>query len=113
MDQLHTRRGRSKFAGNDRKYLIYLAPRDGFEPPTNGLTVRRSTTELPGNRKRRGLSGSRACKSRKQGPISRLVTAFKNFDFRRAPSGRLATAGEPASRIRFNASLRFSVLVAN
>src|ERR1700678_1098035 len=26
-----------------------LAPRDGFEPPTNGLTVRRSTTELPGN----------------------------------------------------------------
>ncbi len=29
--------------------LIRLAPRDGFEPPTNGLTVRRSTTELPGN----------------------------------------------------------------
>jgi hypothetical protein len=26
-----------------------LAPRDGFEPPTNGLTVRRSTTELPRN----------------------------------------------------------------
>jgi hypothetical protein len=26
-----------------------VAPRDGFEPPTNGLTVRRSTTELPGN----------------------------------------------------------------
>ena len=26
-----------------------MAPRDGFEPPTNGLTVRRSTTELPGN----------------------------------------------------------------
>ncbi len=26
-----------------------LAPRGGFEPPTNGLTVRRSTTELPGN----------------------------------------------------------------
>ncbi len=25
-----------------------MAPRDGFEPPTNGLTVRRSTTELPG-----------------------------------------------------------------
>jgi hypothetical protein len=25
-----------------------LAPRDRFELPTNGLTVRRSTTELPG-----------------------------------------------------------------
>ena len=29
--------------------LVFMAPRDGFEPPTNGLTVRRSTTELPGN----------------------------------------------------------------
>lgn len=26
-----------------------MAPRDGFEPPTNELTARRSTTELPGN----------------------------------------------------------------
>ncbi len=37
-----------------------MAPRDGFEPPTNGLTVRRSTTELPGNthgvRRTRGSS---------------------------------------------------------
>src|ERR1700694_5568783 len=39
----------SKFTGKKRKLLIGLAPRDGFEPPTNGLTVRRSTTELPGN----------------------------------------------------------------
>ncbi len=27
-----------------------VAPRAGLEPATNGLTVRRSTTELPGNR---------------------------------------------------------------
>jgi hypothetical protein len=26
-----------------------MAPRERFELPTNGLTVRRSTTELPGN----------------------------------------------------------------
>ena len=26
-----------------------MAPRAGLEPATNGLTVRRSTTELPGN----------------------------------------------------------------
>ena len=31
------------------KLLILLAPRERFELPTNGLTVRRSTTELPGN----------------------------------------------------------------
>ena len=29
--------------------MILLAPRERFELPTNGLTVRRSTTELPGN----------------------------------------------------------------
>ncbi len=28
---------------------LKLAPRERFELPTNGLTVRRSTTELPGN----------------------------------------------------------------
>src|SRR5271163_3637659 len=51
--------------------LILLAPRDGFEPPTNGLTVRRSTTELPGNAKEARIVGkarsyvkeSRACRS--------------------------------------------------
>jgi hypothetical protein len=31
-----------------------LAPRAGLEPATNGLTVRRSTTELPGNRSLNG-----------------------------------------------------------
>jgi hypothetical protein len=31
------------------KYLIYLAPRAGFEPATNRLTAGCSTTELPGN----------------------------------------------------------------
>src|SRR5271170_7088738 len=47
--QLPTQGWRSKFTRKYRKMLIVLAPRDGFEPPTNGLTVRRSTTELPGN----------------------------------------------------------------
>ena len=40
----------------------YLAPGVGIEPTTNGLTVRRSTAELPGNitgaREGRGLSGN-------------------------------------------------------
>src|SRR6266567_4665329 len=31
-----------------RKYLIYLAPRAGFEPATNRLTAGCSTAELPG-----------------------------------------------------------------
>ena len=30
------------------KYLIYLAPRAGFEPATNRLTAGCSTAELPG-----------------------------------------------------------------
>lgn len=30
---------------------VKVAPRAGLEPATNGLTVRRSTTELPGNRR--------------------------------------------------------------
>ncbi len=36
---------------------LVLAPRDGFEPPTNGLTVRRSTTELPGNSREARIVG--------------------------------------------------------
>jgi integrase len=49
-----------------------LAPRDGFEPPTNGLTVRRSTTELPGNAKeardcREGARLSQETKRQKTG----------------------------------------------
>ena len=84
-----------------------LAPRDGFEPPTNGLTVRRSTTELPGNRKRRGLSGSRAFKSRKPAlnqpfPQARHAPlgAFSHCRGNREPDAaqrvlqRLHTAGE-------------------
>jgi hypothetical protein len=34
---------------DDTKYLIYLAPRAGFEPATNRLTAGCSTAELPGN----------------------------------------------------------------
>ena len=41
-----------RIQGKRRKLLILLAPRERFELPTNGLTVRRSTTELPGNAKR-------------------------------------------------------------
>jgi hypothetical protein len=37
-----------------------MAPRDGFEPPTNGLTVRRSTTELPGNSEEARIVGKHA-----------------------------------------------------
>ena len=37
-----------------------MAPRDGFEPPTNGLTVRRSTTELPGNSEEARIVGKGA-----------------------------------------------------
>jgi hypothetical protein len=40
--------------------LFLLAPRDGFEPPTNGLTVRRSTTELPGNAEEARIVGKAA-----------------------------------------------------
>jgi hypothetical protein len=65
-----------------------VAPRDGFEPPTNGLTVRRSTTELPGNRKRRGLSGRRAFKSRNERAI------------RCARSRHAARTGPPIARFR-------------
>lgn len=38
-------------AGDDWSVISYclLAPRVGIEPTTNGLTVRRSTAELPGN----------------------------------------------------------------
>src|SRR5215471_15828828 len=32
-----------------RKWLVFVAPRVGIEPTTNGLTVRCSTAELPGN----------------------------------------------------------------
>src|SRR5690606_23591743 len=38
------------FAAGKSSTLEQMAPRAGFEPATNGLTVRRSTTELPGNR---------------------------------------------------------------
>src|SRR5690606_1108762 len=34
-----------------------MAPRAGLEPATNGLTVRRSTTELPGNTRWAQLKG--------------------------------------------------------
>src|ERR1700677_2507760 len=44
-----------------------LAPRDGFEPPTNGLTVRRSTTELPGNSEKARIVGKPRTEVKKSG----------------------------------------------
>jgi hypothetical protein len=40
--------------------LILVAPRERFELPTNGLTVRRSTTELPGNAEEARIVGKAA-----------------------------------------------------
>ena len=40
---------RASGVGGGFSDLQKLAPRERFELPTNGLTVRRSTTELPGN----------------------------------------------------------------
>jgi hypothetical protein len=40
---------RASGGGEGFSDLQKLAPRERFELPTNGLTVRRSTTELPGN----------------------------------------------------------------
>src|ERR1700678_2021636 len=64
-----------------------LAPRDGFEPPTNGLTVRRSTTELPGNAEEARIVGKprtevkesgvrRWCGTRRALPSSRYNLNF-------------------------------------
>ena len=53
--------------------MILLAPRDGFEPPTNGLTVRRSTTELPGNSEEARIVGKGAVQVKDIKPGS-LVT---------------------------------------
>ena len=50
--------------------IVLMAPRVGIEPTTNGLTVRRSTAELPGNKagacEGRALSWERAEPSRNQ-----------------------------------------------
>ena len=43
------------------QFAIWMAPRVGLEPTTNGLTVRRSTAELPGNGRREGREFSRTC----------------------------------------------------
>src|SRR5260370_29709682 len=63
-----------------------MAPRDGFEPPTNGLTVRRSTTELPGNSEEARIVG----KQRREVKESRMsddgvgyVGCFQLRDFGR------------------------------
>ena len=46
-----------------------MAPRDGFEPPTNGLTVRRSTTELPGNSEEARIVGKGAVQVKDVRPV--------------------------------------------
>ena len=49
-------------AARTLNYLIELAPRVGIEPTTNGLTVRRSTAELPG---KLGGTQSKGAKSKR------------------------------------------------
>ena len=73
-----------------RLNLLKLAPRDGFEPPTNGLTVRRSTTELPGN-----AEEARDCLEagpRSQG-IGGALNRCRAFDFGGSPMRSLARGG--------------------
>lgn len=48
-------------------FIHFLAPRDGFEPPTNGLTVRRSTTELPGNSEEARIVGKAGVEVKESG----------------------------------------------
>jgi hypothetical protein len=63
-----------------------MAPRDGFEPPTNGLTVRRSTTELPGNSEKARIVGkprSEVKESRMSHDGVRYVGRFQLGDFGR------------------------------
>ena len=67
------------------KFFYKLAPRDGFEPPTNGLTVRRSTTELPGNSEEARIVGKprvEVKESRVSDNGVRHVRRFQSGDFR-------------------------------
>ena len=54
-----------------------VAPRAGLEPATNGLTVRRSTTELPGNRWE--IEGARFCGKHPQGVKARCRKPVKTL----------------------------------
>ena len=94
-----------------------MAPRDGFEPPTNGLTVRRSTTELPGNtlgNRRRAIVRNGGA-SVKKSAIKKLVAFIKPGRNRLRPdnvtSGYFAAFFSAAS-MRFNASVNVSMLHA-
>jgi hypothetical protein len=66
--------------------FLKMAPRDGFEPPTNGLTVRRSTTELPGNSKKARIVGKPRTEVKESGVSHdgvRHVGRLQLGDFRR------------------------------
>jgi hypothetical protein len=74
--------------------LIGLAPRDGFEPPTNGLTVRRSTTELPGNSEEARIVGKAGVIVKESGMSHdgvRHIRRFQSCDF-----GRVEFEGQRA-----------------
>jgi hypothetical protein len=63
----------SALAGRVRMTLEgRLAPRVGIEPTTNGLTVRRSTAELPGN----GRDRERARIVRESGRTVKRIKVF-------------------------------------
>src|ERR1700678_3237380 len=75
-----------------------MAPRDGFEPPTNGLTVRRSTTELPGNSEKARIVGKPRTEVKESGVphdgvryVGRLQLGdFRRFEMQRQGGQRVA-----------------------
>ena len=83
---------RGAVSGRMQRFEIYgyLAPRDGFEPPTNGLTVRRSTTELPGNSERSRIVGKRGGEVKKRGWTLRTLAP--------RPPSRPGRAGDSQAR---------------
>ena len=70
-----------------------LAPRAGLEPATNGLTVRRSTTELPGNvgrwNRRRAIlrNGARGVKEASEIRLNAQVEGSDCLDYTLPASG--------------------------
>jgi hypothetical protein len=73
-------------------FFVKLAPRDGFEPPTNGLTVRRSTTELPGNSEEARIVGKPAFEVKESGVSDDGVWHVWRFQLR--DFGRLELEGQ-------------------
>src|SRR5580658_2322910 len=88
-----------------------MAPRDGFEPPTNGLTVRRSTTELPGNAEEARIVGKPGLQV-KEGGCGDADVSAETPDAAPSAQARLATATSTTRRIRAAASSKVFMSVA-